>query len=74
LLVASSDGSNADPNQPSEIVEFTAKGEFLGQMSVDPNNGGAFGLAVNNLGGGALRMATIDDNQNTLTVVTDFLQ
>ena len=74
LLVANSDGSNADPNQPSEVVEFTAKGKFLGQMSVDPNNGGAFGLAINNVAGGVFRMATVDDNQNSLTVVTDILQ
>ena len=57
FLVANSDGSNADPNQPSELVEYTAAGQFLAQMSVDPNNGGAFGLAINNLGWGTVRLA-----------------
>jgi hypothetical protein len=70
LLVANSDGSNADPNQPSELVEFTATGQFLSQMPVDPNNGGAFGLAVANLGWGTVRVAAVDDNANRLNVWT----
>jgi hypothetical protein len=46
LLVSNSDGINPDPNQPSEIVEFTVQGEFIGQLSVDPAEGGAFGLNI----------------------------
>jgi len=67
LLVANSDGSNADPNQPSELVEYTAAGSFLAQMPIDPNNGGAFGLATSNIGWGTFQMAWVDDNANTLT-------
>lgn len=67
LLVANSDGSNADPNQPSEIVEFTVDGQFVTQFSVDPNNGGAFGVSVHNVGG-AVRFAAVDDNANTLLI------
>jgi hypothetical protein len=70
FLVADSDGSNADPAQPSELVEFSATGQFLAQMSLDPNNGGAFGLAVNNLGWGTIRLAAVDDNTNTLNIWT----
>jgi hypothetical protein len=70
FVVADSDGSNADPNQPSELVEYSATGEFLAQMPVDPNNGGAFGLAVNNIGWGTIRMGYVDDNANTLTIQT----
>jgi len=70
LLVANSDGSNVDPNQPSEIVEFTTSGKFVSQYSVDPNNGGAFGLAVAKAGNGAVRFAAVDDNANTLTIRT----
>ena len=44
LLVSNSDEFNVDPNQPSEIVEFTVTGQFVGEISVDPNLGGAFGL------------------------------
>jgi DNA-binding beta-propeller fold protein YncE len=69
LLVANSDGSNADPNQPSEIVEFTTGGEFVTQFSVDPNNGGAFGVNIQSVGG-ATRFAAVDDNQNTLLLST----
>lgn len=35
LLVSNSDGINPDPNQPSEIVEFTMDGQFVGEISVD---------------------------------------
>jgi hypothetical protein len=70
FLVANSDGSNADPNQPSELVEYSATGQFLAQMPVDPNNGGAFGLAVNNLGWGTIRLGAVDDNANTLNIWT----
>jgi hypothetical protein len=55
LVVANSDGSNADPNQPSELVEFTTQGKFVAQFSLDPNNGGAFGLAIQKLGNVAVR-------------------
>ncbi len=74
LVVANSDGSNVDPNQPSELVEYTAAGEFVNQMSIDPNNGGAFGLAVKNLGWGTFRLAAVDDNANSLKIWTAVAQ
>ena len=61
LITANSDAVNADPNQPSELVEFTTTGQFVGQFSIDPNNGGAFGLALSSVGG-KLRIAAVDDN------------
>ncbi len=70
LLAANSDGSNADPNQPSEIVEFTTAGQFVAQFSIDPNNGGAFGVALRSLGSEAVRVAAVDDNANTVTTWT----
>jgi hypothetical protein len=70
LLVANSDGRNADPNQPSELVEFSGTGEFLTQFSVDPNNGGAFGVAVHSIATGVVRFAAVDDNQNILNMWT----
>jgi hypothetical protein len=70
LVVANSDGSNVDLNQPSELVEYTASGVFVAQMSVDPTNGGAFGLAVNNLGWGTIRLGAVDDNANQLKIWT----
>jgi hypothetical protein len=70
LLVANSDGANVDPNQPSELVEYTTAGQFLTQFSIDPNNGGAFGVAIQNIGWGTIRVAAVNDNQITLNMWT----
>jgi hypothetical protein len=69
LITANSDAVNTDPNQPSELVEFTTRGRFVSQLSVDPNNGGAFGLAFGIIGG-TERLAAVDDNGTTLNVWT----
>lgn len=74
LIVANSDGSNADPNQPSELVEFTTSGQFVGEYSVDPNNGGAFGLNVTAVAQNTVRLAAVDDNANVLKIFTTVLQ
>ena len=42
--------SMPDPNQPSELVEFTVDGEFVKEISLDPTPGGSFGLAVETAG------------------------
>jgi hypothetical protein len=68
LLVANSDGRNADPNQPSELTEFTANGEFVTEYSLDANNGGAFGVATEALDTHTIRVAAVDDNQNVLNM------
>ena len=68
LLVSNSDEFNPDPNQPSEIVEFTVSGRFIGELSVDPNLGGAFGLNITNDTDDAVRFAAVDDNANTITI------
>jgi hypothetical protein len=70
LLVANSDGSNVDPNQPSEIVEYTHDGVFVSQFSVDPNNGGAFGIATQKIGD-VTRLSAVDDNATTVTTYTE---
>jgi hypothetical protein len=47
LLVANADPAvSQDPNEPSEIVEFTRGGQFVRQYSVDPNLGSAFALGI----------------------------
>ena len=69
LIVANSDGSNVDPNQPSELVEFTLEGKFVSQYSVDKNNGGAFGIGLTVVDG-AVRFAAVDDNANSLSMWT----
>jgi hypothetical protein len=70
LLVSNSDEFNPDPNQPSEIVEFTVTGQFVGEISVDPNQGGAFGLKATGVSDNSYRFAAVDDNQNTITIWT----
>ena len=74
LIVANSDGSNVDPNQPSELVEFTTTGQFVGQYSLDANNGGAFGVNVTPVGFATVRLAAVDDNANVLKIWTTIIQ
>ena len=69
LLVSNNDGINPDPNQPSEIVEFTKQGAFVKELSVDPNPGGAFGMAIYTVGDVAT-FAAVDDNTNSLLMWT----
>ena len=70
LLVSNSDVINSDSNQPSEIVEFTKHGHFIKQLSVNPAQGGSFGLAVNvgRHDEGTAFFAAVDDNTATLTI------
>jgi hypothetical protein len=69
LLVTNNDVINSDPSQPSEIVEFTVTGQFVTQLSVDPAQGGSFGLAVNVPNNIAI-FAAVDDNTASLLVWT----
>jgi len=70
LLVTNNDVINADPNQPSEIVEFTKDGQFVKEIPVDPNQGGSFGLAVNKVNDDTAILAGVDDNSASLTIWT----
>jgi hypothetical protein len=63
LAIENADSVNVDPNQPSEIVEFTKAGQFVGQFSIDPANGGAFSLKLTNVGG-VVKVFAVDDNEN----------
>jgi hypothetical protein len=67
LLVANNDAINSDTTQPSEIVEFTVQGQFVKQISVDPLQGGAFGLATMT-SGGVTQFAAVDDVTNNLLI------
>ena len=69
LLVTNNDVINSDPGQPSEIVEFTVTGQFVTQLSVDPAQGGSFGLAVN-VPNNIATFAAVDDNTASLLVWT----
>jgi hypothetical protein len=69
LLVTNNDTVNSDPSQPSEIVEFTKGGNFVKQVSVDPAQGGSFGLAVSTANNQSI-FAAVDDNAATLIIWT----
>ena len=78
LLAANGDAVNADVLHPSEIVEFTKRGQFVQEYNVDASQGGAFGLdtVVNifprfdlpALNANAFNYAAIDDVTNNLSV------
>ncbi|HEY6332993.1 MAG TPA: hypothetical protein VI756_26955 [Blastocatellia bacterium] len=67
LITSNGDAINADATQPSEIVEFTTAGAFVTQFSIDPNEGGAFGIALQQLTTGFAEFAAVDDVPNTLS-------
>jgi hypothetical protein len=68
LFTANGDAINSDPNQPSEIVEFTPQGRFVAEISMDPAQGGAFGLAFSQVTNGIVNFASVDDNVPNITV------
>jgi hypothetical protein len=69
LIVANGDAVNTDPNQPSEIVEFTQSGQFVSQFSLDPSVDGPFGIAIASENG-RIRFAAVDDNDNMVSIWT----
>ena len=70
LVTANGDAVNPNPQQSSEIVEFTPQGRFVAQMQVDPTPGAAFGLAFGQSGTGQPQFAAVNDGTNTATVWT----
>jgi hypothetical protein len=69
LLAANGDGVNADPAQPSEIVELTESGQFVSEFDVDSGQGGAFGLAIAGSPAGAFHLVVVDDVTNSVAVL-----
>jgi hypothetical protein len=67
LITANGDAINGNTNQPSELVEFTPTGQFVGETSIDPGEGGAFGIAAE-IEGNDLVFAAVDDNSNSLLI------
>jgi len=69
LIVSNADVINPDPNQPSELVEFTREGRFVKELSMDLAQGGSFGIGLVTAGD-TIRLAAVDDNASTLTIWT----
>ena len=57
------------PESDQRAGRVHARGQFVGQFSLDPAAGGAFGLAATNVGG-ILRLAAVEDVTNSLDVWT----
>ncbi len=68
LLAANGDAVNDDVLHPSEIVEFTKRGQFVREYNVDASQGGAFGLDTVRDSDGGFNYAVIDDVTNSLAV------
>ena len=60
FLSAQGDAVNPDPNHVREYVEFSPRGEFVAEFSIDPTAGSAFGLAIRRFGDGFI-FAAVDD-------------
>jgi len=67
LITANGDAVNPDPTHPSEIVEFTKAGKFVGESNIDSGQGGAFGVAVS-ASPYPFIFAAVDDVPNSVTV------
>ena len=65
LLTTDDDAVNVDSNQPSELVEFTPEGQFVGEFSLDPALGAAFQILVRSTRK-TVTVATVNDDLNTL--------
>jgi hypothetical protein len=76
LLTSNGDAINVTPpprppNQlPSEIIEFTKDGQFIGQLSIDSVPGAAFGIAIVPVSANTARIALVNDDDNTIIVET----
>jgi DNA-binding beta-propeller fold protein YncE len=69
LLAANGDAVNGDVLHPSEIVEFTKRGNFVRAYNVDSSQGGAFGIDTLSDPDAPFNYAVIDDVTNNLSVV-----
>lgn len=67
LISTQGDAVNPDPNQPSEVVEFTHTGQFVAEFSVDSAAGSAFGIALKQFEDG-FTFATVDDTTAVLDI------
>jgi hypothetical protein len=65
LLTTNGDGVNANPARASELVEFTPRGQYVAQLSLDSTQGAAFGLALK-VSKNVLELATVNDATNSL--------
>jgi hypothetical protein len=69
LITANADpAAHVDPNQPSEIVEFTTGGSFVRQFSIDPNTGSSFAI-LNVPSVSANQFSYVDDFSSIINIL-----
>jgi len=74
VIASNSDAVNGDLAHPSEIVEFTHDGQFVGQYNVNETQGAAFGVAVgafdatNAFSSETTNFAAVNDVSNNMSV------
>jgi sugar lactone lactonase YvrE len=68
LITTNGDAVNPDPNQSSEIVEFTPDGDFVSQFQLDPAPDAGFGIAVEQ-SDATVTIAADNDNHNTVQIL-----
>jgi hypothetical protein len=69
LVTANADpAAHVDPNQPSEIVEFTIGCTFVRQFSIDPTTRSAFAI-LNTSSDDVDQFAYVDDFSSTLNIL-----
>jgi hypothetical protein len=67
LLTSNGDAINADPTNPSGIVEFTQTGVFIRESNIDAGPDAAFGVATAGTDF-VFNFAAVNDNNNTVAV------
>jgi hypothetical protein len=69
LLTTNDDAVNADASQPSELLEFTPDGQFVGELSLDPALGKAFQIVVQSTHK-TVTIASVNDDLATVDLRT----
>jgi hypothetical protein len=65
LLTTNDDAVNPDENHPSELIEFTPTGQFVGELALDHALGAAFQLVVTS-SGNTIALVTVNDDVSAL--------
>jgi uncharacterized protein (TIGR03118 family) len=72
LLTTNDDAVNVDANQPSELIEFTPEGQFVGELSLDNALGAAFQILVQSTRK-TVTVASVNDDLATLDFRTNLI-
>jgi len=68
LITCNGDAINPDPTHPSEVIEFTAAGQFVRQYNIDAGADAAFGVATVLGSNASFNFAVVNDNNNSVAV------